>query len=153
MKFSTREDVSAPVEQVFAALCDVTRFERAALRRGARLRRLDDLPAPAPGMAWDMAFRFRGKPRNMVAQIRRLDPPALVEYAGASANVELSVVVSLLALSRTQTRMHVELLLRPRSLGARLLVQSARLARPRLTRKYAEAVRRLARDIETRAAR
>lgn len=153
MKFSTREDVSAPVDQVFAALCDVARFERAALRRGARLRRLDDRTDPAPGMAWDMVFPFRGKTRQMVGQIRRMHAPVLVEYAGTSPNIELSVVVSLLVLSRSHTRMHVELLLKPRSLGARFLVQSARLARARLNGRYAEAVRSLARDIEARTAR
>jgi len=52
MKFSTREDVEAPVDYVFGQISDFGAFERQALRRGADVRRLDSGPF-VTGSAWD----------------------------------------------------------------------------------------------------
>ena len=49
MKFSTRTDIAAPVEFVFAQLSDFPGFEAAARRRGAEVTRLDTLAAPGRG--------------------------------------------------------------------------------------------------------
>ena len=38
MKLSTREDIAASIDAVFAELTDFDGFERAALRRGSRGR-------------------------------------------------------------------------------------------------------------------
>ena len=44
MKFSTREDIEAPVDHVFAEVSDFAGFERRALRHGADITRLDEGP-------------------------------------------------------------------------------------------------------------
>ena len=64
MKFSTREDIEAPIEGVFDMLCDFEGFERSAMRRGAEVQRVDRLPKPGVGMIWDVVFSMRGKMRN-----------------------------------------------------------------------------------------
>lgn len=151
MKFSTREDIAAPAEFVFDQLADFAGFERAALRRGISLKRLDTRTTPGAGMSWDIGFRFRGKARQMITDIRRFERPELLEYAGVSPSFEMTLLLNTVTLSKTRTRLHVELELRPRTLGARLLVQSAKLARANLTRKFAERVKGFAQDIETRA--
>lgn len=56
MKFSTREDIDLPIDQVFAQVSDLDQFERAALRRGVKIRRMDDSAQPKVGMAWEMDF-------------------------------------------------------------------------------------------------
>ncbi|MCL7463542.1 SRPBCC family protein [Phaeovulum sp. NW3] len=152
MKFSSREDVAATPEAVFDALADIARFERMAAREGVSLRRLDERAEPGAGMTWEIEFRFRGKQRILIGDIRRFDRPERVEYGGISPNFDLLLVVSLLPLSRAHTRMHVELTLRPRSLRARVLVQAARLGRANLRRRYADQIRAFARSIEVRPA-
>ena len=37
MKFSTKEDIDAPIDAVFDMLCEFDQFERAAMRRGAEV--------------------------------------------------------------------------------------------------------------------
>lgn len=152
MKFSSHEDIEAPIDFVFDAVTDFSGFERMALRRGAQLRRLDTLAQPGPGMSWDVIFAFRGKTRRLIADIVDYAPPERVEFAGVSPSFELSVLISTLALSRRRTRMTMALVVRPRSLGARLMVQSARLGRGGLARKYAERLRLFSAEIEARAA-
>ena len=61
MKFSAREDIAAPIEQVFASLCDFEGFERQAMRRGAEVQRVDPLTQPGVGMKWQVSFNMRGR--------------------------------------------------------------------------------------------
>ncbi|HCI07161.1 MAG TPA: hypothetical protein DE314_07355, partial [Sulfitobacter sp.] len=61
MKFSTREDVEVPIDQAFALICDFDAYERSAMRRGAEVRRVDDLSKPGVGMKWAASFKMRGK--------------------------------------------------------------------------------------------
>jgi len=50
MIFETKEDINAPIEQVFPHISDFADFERSALRRGAEVARLDNLRTAGPGM-------------------------------------------------------------------------------------------------------
>ena len=52
MKFSSHEDIEAPAQVVFAALCDHEHFQRTVQQRGVEMRRVDDRPEVGPGMAW-----------------------------------------------------------------------------------------------------
>ena len=65
MKSSTREDIEAPIDYVYARVTDFQGFERQALRRGADVQRIDGGSAIRLGAAWDVAFKFRGKDRKM----------------------------------------------------------------------------------------
>lgn len=152
MKFVSHEDIEAPIGFVFKAVTDFTGHERAALRRGADVQRLDAPAEPGQGASWNVAFHYQGKIRRMMARITRCDHLELVEVAGVSDGFELTVQISLVALSRGRTRLTMQLDLRPRSLGARLMLQSAKLGRSKLKRRYDEKLRAYAHRIETRAA-
>ena len=75
MKFSTREDVDVPIEQVFDLICDFDSYERSAMRRGAQVQRLDSLTTPGVGMKWAAAFKMRGKMRDLEMEMTRFDRP------------------------------------------------------------------------------
>lgn len=143
MKFVAREDIGRPAGEVFAALSDYAAFERMALRRGADVAR-----KPGKTPAWDVRFRLRGRMREVVLEVVRLDPPASIGIGGRSANLDMSLAAELLALSRTRTRLTIELDVRPRTLTARILLQPLKLARARALRRFRQRVHDLAVAIE-----
>lgn len=152
MKFSSKTDIAASAEFVFQQLCDFAGFERAALRRGVDVKRLDTLTQPGPGMSWDIGFRMRGKRRQIIADIRRFDPPKLVEYSGASPSFEMLLEFQIVQLAPGRSRLQASFDVKPRTLSGRLMVQSAKLGRKRLERKYADRIATFGREIERRAA-
>jgi uncharacterized protein YndB with AHSA1/START domain len=148
MKFSTKEDIEAPIDQVFRMVTDFDRLERSALRRGAEVRRTDSLTAKGPGMKWSAVFKFRGKQRHVDLELLTYEPPhGMVCHAEASG-LDAVVRLELVALSRRRTRMSLETELKPNTLTARLFVQSLKLARSKLNRRYHLRVAEYARELE-----
>ncbi|NVO24542.1 SRPBCC family protein [Donghicola sp. C2-DW-16] len=153
MKFSTREDIDLPIDQVFAQVSDLDQFERAALRRGVKIRRLDDSTQPKVGMAWEMDFVMRGKERHLDAQLTGFDAPNGMTFEGKSGGMTHHLMVDLTPLSKKRTRLQIELDLKPRTLPARLLIQSFKLAKQSLNKKFKQRIASFARDVEKAAAR
>ena len=153
MKFASREDIAAPIDAAFAMLTDFDGFERAAMRRGAEVQRTDTLREPGEGMSWNARFMLRGREREVAVTLGTYDPPNQMAFTGGSQGLEAGMVIDLVALSRQRTRMSVSLKLSPKTLSARLLVQSLKLARSNLNRKFHLRVADYAKDIEDRYTR
>lgn len=152
MKFSSRVDIAAPAEFVFDQIADFASFEHAARRRGVSLRRIDALAVPGPGMSWEVGFHFRGRLRQLTAEIIRFERPAAIDYSGKSHGFELLLSLQITVLAPGRSRLHVMLDARPRTLGARLLLQSAKLGRSRLERSFEERVATFGAALYTRFA-
>jgi hypothetical protein len=150
MKFSTKEDVEAPIDFVFEQVSDFRSFERAALRRGAEVQRIDNRPGPGAGMIWDAQFKFRGRKREARVELVEFDRPNGIKADFRTSLLTGDLTVELLALSRNRTRMHVETTFEPRNLTARLLVQSVKLARTSIAQKFRFRVAHFAKDVEER---
>jgi len=150
MNFSTREDIEAPIDYVFAALSDFDGFERAALRRGIEVVRTDRLGAPGPGMSWRALFTMKGKPRRMEVTLQSYEPAGLLRFDGESKNLTGDMELELVDLSPRRTRVVVKLELKPLSLPARIMLQSIRLAKTRTQEKFNTRVREHAKEIENR---
>lgn len=153
MKFSTREDISAPIDQVFQALCDFESFERQAMRRGVDVRRTDKLTKAAVGMTWDINFIMRGKPRAVKLELVGFDVPNELSFDAKSSGIDANFKVELMALSRSRTRMAISLDITPLNLSARLLVQSLKLAKSNLTKRFKLRVADYARGLEEKLQR
>ncbi|KIC51894.1 SRPBCC family protein [Tateyamaria sp. ANG-S1] len=153
MKFSAREDVAAPIEAVFEALNDFESFERQAMRRGAQVRRIDPLTQPGVGMQWEVSFRMRGRMRELDLKMARYDAPNEMVFDVTSAGVTGSFSIELMALSRNRTRMALALELTPLTLSARLFVQSLKLAKTSLNKRFKLRVADYAKGLEDRLQR
>lgn len=150
MKFETREDIEAPIAFVFEQMTDFKSIERAAMRRGAEVQRVDKLTRTGPGMAWDAAFDLRGKRREISLELTEYDPPNGMVFVSRSPNLSGRMVVELVSLSPGRTRVGMEVELEPKNLSAKLLVQSLKLARKSVTKRIDDRMAAYAADIEQR---
>ena len=153
MKLSSKEDVDAPIAAVYAHLSDFDGWERAALRRGAEVRRSDALTEAGRGMAWTVGFSYRGKPRRVALMLTVLVPPSGLGFSGTGANLDGVLAIDLIEMAPRRTRISVKLEIRPRTLVARLFVQSLKLARARVDGRFRMRVAQVAAEIEDRFAR
>ncbi|MDU8910442.1 SRPBCC family protein [Aestuariicoccus sp. MJ-SS9] len=150
MEFSTREDIEAPNDRVFAAVSDFNAIERQVMRRGVEVRRIDDMTAPGPGMAWHARFRFRGKSREAEVTMTEYDPPQAMVFQTISGGLETRTELEFVALSRSRTRITMSVHLQPKTLSARLLVQSMKLARGNINKRFRVRMADYAKDLEAR---
>lgn len=150
MKFSTKEDLEMPIEDVFEMLSDFDGYERAIMQRGAEVSRTDSLGSNAVGMTWVAKAKLRGKMRKFDVELVEYDRPNQMQFKAVSKNIEGGFLLELVALSRARTRIRVELDIRPQTLSARLLMQSAKLARNTLNRRYKTRIAHFASDMEER---
>jgi len=150
MKFSTREDVEAPIEATFDMLTDHEAFARQAIRRGAEVQRTDSLAEPGPGMAWDVVFTMRGRKRQLALQMATFDRPNEIGLTFTFAGLTGTFTAECLALSKSRTRVQIALELNPQNLSARRLVQSRKLAKTSLTKRFKLRVAEYAKTMEDR---
>lgn len=150
MKLSTRKDIEAPLDQVWAAVTDFEAWERAAMRRGADVSRIDSFGKPGVGMTWQARFIYRGKPREVTAKVAEMAERAALAFHLVSPNVTTDARIELMEMSARRTRLHVVLDIQPRSLGARLFLQSLRLARGKVERRFETRVAQMATELESR---
>lgn len=150
MKFSTREDIEAPLEQVFLSITDFDGFERQALRRGAEVTRQDSLGVPGVGSEWQLRFVFRGKERDVNAKMTEFSAPNGFKAQTRSASLQGLVTVDLVSLSPRRTRMQVSIDVTPTSLTGRLLVQSLKFAKSNVNKRFSKRVWQFAQDIEAK---
>ncbi len=146
MRFTTKEDIDLPIQSVFDAVTDFHGFERAVLRRGGAVERFGVVSGE--GQGWTVRFRHRGRDRELINRIDRIDPPRALVSSGRMGGFDGTLTIDLTALAPRQTRLKVDLDLRPRTLTARLVLQSMKLGKSSLTNRFKARVLLFARDLE-----
>jgi uncharacterized protein YndB with AHSA1/START domain len=134
MKFSSREDIEAPIGDVFEMLSDFNLYERSAMRRGADVRRTDGLASAGVGMSWAANFTMRGKRRKIDVQLTSYERPNTMVFDSTAKGVKAQLTIDLVALSLNRTRMAVG------------------LGKARLTSRFKLRVAQFAKDLESRRA-
>lgn len=140
MKFSTRQDADLSAEALFRAVSNFDDIGRMLARRGAVVQRLDKLTGPGIGMTWQIGFDWRGRRRDLTVELARFDPSESLVLRGQSELFDLTIQMTVLALSRTRSRLIFETDILPRGMKARLLLQTAKLGKSQLDRKFAQRI-------------
>ncbi|RNF33496.1 SRPBCC family protein [Paracoccus methylarcula] len=143
MKFSTRIDAEMPASRLFDKVNDFNRLEQLLIQRGASVTRIDPADEPGTGMGWNIAFDWRGRERALRLEVVRFDRPEHVTMTGLSEALELTIDSSVVALSQTRSRLVFEADIRPRNMRARLMLQTAKLGKARLDRRFETRIREL----------
>ncbi len=152
MKFSTREDIEAPLAAVWQTLTDFDHWERAALRRGADVMRTDRHTTLQPGLGWNVRFAYRGKQRDVDLRLTAIDPQHMMAFGGEGRMIEGTLRLDVVELGPRRTRIAVVFDVLPRTIAARLFLQSLRLARGRMEKRFKARTSALAAMIEDRNA-
>lgn len=153
MKFSSKEDIAAPIAAVFGMLSEFESFERSAIRRGADVNRVGEHDVPHEGQTWDARFSMRGKERQTRVELVQYTPPTEMRFESRSGGLSTTLHLELVSLAASRTRVSVAFEVKPRTLPARLFVQSMKLAKSNLAKRFSLRVSEYARDIEERFGR
>ncbi|NNF71788.1 MAG: hypothetical protein HKN02_06305 [Rhodobacteraceae bacterium] len=151
MKFSSREDMDAPLEAAFSAVADFDYLEGQILRRGIQIVRVDTQPEPGPGMSWQAEMGWRSQQHDITCDLVGWAPPSDVTMTAVSGGLNCEILAQMTALSRSTTRLRVAMTLRANTFRDRLLVQSLQIAKARLARQFGDMVHAYAQDAARRA--
>ena len=91
-------------------------------------------------MSWLIGFDFRGRSRELALELTEYQPPEVIQFKGSSDQFDLGLRMTVVALTRTKSRLIFETDAQPRGMKARLLLQTAKLGKPQLDRKFAERI-------------
>lgn len=150
MKLTGKTDLEAPLPFVFATLADHAAWEREAVRRGAEIERPSDMPLTGVGAGWRVRFPFRGKVRKVLLRIDELDQDQRLVLSFEGQALGGSSTIEVLALSPRRTRLRVTLVVKPRSLAAKLFINTLRLAKGRVQARLEKRLGQLGARIQDR---
>jgi hypothetical protein len=150
MKFSTRQDIEAPAEFVFAQMTDFDGIERLAMRRGVEVQRKNPTQPRDVGAAWVLRAPFRGKWRDIDTHISEFDSPNGVSAEAKSGGLNMTLIVELVPLSKLRTRVTLGYEVRPQTISARILVQSVKFAKTSLQRRFEKRIGKICDSIGDR---
>ncbi|MEM7440836.1 MAG: SRPBCC family protein [Pseudomonadota bacterium] len=136
MQFSSVQDVNAPLDFVFHELSDFDSYEAYAMRVGAQVERKVDRIEKGPGIIWNVVGDFRGKTRDVDIELTEYRPDNVLKFMMTSKGIEAGADFEAMALTRKQSRIKMTLNITPKTISARLVLQSAKLARGSLNKKF-----------------
>jgi carbon monoxide dehydrogenase subunit G len=150
MHFSSSEEINAPRDHVFAEITDFAGFERQIERAGGDVTRTGD---PGPDAAWTGRFSFRGTQRDVKAQVTDWAVPGGYRIISDTGGLSAVIDVRCVSIDAERTRLDVLLDLKPTTLGSRVLINSFKLMRMQLNRRFNRRVRDFALGVAHRARR
>ena len=148
MNFTSKQDIIAPADHVFRQLADFDFYESYAMRLGAQVERKDNYSRPQPGMCWNISGVLRGTARNVEITLDSYNPVESLSYICTSSSLDAVVAFTVIPLSKKETRLNASIDVQAKGLSARVALQSARLAKKTLDRKFGGRIHHFAKKIE-----
>lgn len=150
MKLTAKTDLEVPAAAVFATLIDHPAWEREAIRNGVEVERPADSPAMGVGAEWRIRGHFRGKARKVQVRIDDMTPDQRLVLGIDSPSVEGTTRLEILVLSPRRSRLRVDLEVKPKTLAARLFINTMRLAKGRVQARFENRLGQLGARIKER---
>ena len=137
---------------VWSHVADLEAFEDRARARIGAIQRRPPGP-PAQGTVWSGKADVMGKKRDVTVTAATIETWSRLTAEAATDGMQVNIDVDLAELGPRLTRLTVTTEARARSLAARLMLQSAKLARKTLAKRYKGRISDLAARIEKSAAK
>ena len=144
MKLTSKTDLDVPVSFVYATLADHAAWEREAVQRGATVERPPGSPASGIGATWRVRMRYRGKERKVLLRLTQVAINEMMAYSLDSPSIEGTAQFEVLGLSPRRTRLRLLLDIHPKTLAARLFLNTLRLTRRRVETRFDKRTAQLA---------
>jgi hypothetical protein len=91
----------------------------------------------------------RGKPREAVIEVLSIDTPHQFSVRTVTGGMTLNSRIAFVALTKRMCRIETETEAKPTTLRARLIINSLRLIRPRVVKRFRRALTNAATHLET----
>lgn len=150
MKLTAKTDLEVPAAFVFSSLVDHPTWEREAVRNGVEIERPAGSPESGVGAAWRIRGHFRGKARNLLVTITEEVPDQRLVLSMDSPTVDGLSRIEVMVLSPRRSRLRVDLELKPKTLAARLFINTMRLAKGRVQARFEKGLGSLGARIKDR---
>jgi len=148
MKFETIEEIDAPRDFTFARFTDYTRYENLARSYGADLRRVGGFVEVSEGATWRGSIPIQGRTRGVEAEVTKYSPADYARIDTAVGGMNVVFEMRFEPLADEKTRLIAVAELQAKTLAARLVIQSAKLARKRVQAKITSKIVALANEYE-----
>lgn len=135
MKFDAFKDLEIGQIDLFDRLSDFEQFERQVIRRGVNISRQGSIVSQS-GLKWQCNFDYRGRNRSVLIELVDFEQPSALKFYVINNALNISVKLDLVALSLSRTRLSATSVIEPKTLAARLLVQSMKLTRSKYNKRY-----------------
>ena len=150
MKLTAKTDLEVPAAVVFAALIDTPTWEREAIRNAVEVERPPGTPDSGVGAEWRIRGHFKGKARKVTARITDLTPGQRLSMSLDSPSIDGVVQIEVMVLSPRRSRLRTDLEIKPKTLAARLFVNTMRLAKGRVQARFEKGLTQLGARIKDR---
>ncbi len=150
MKLTAKTDLEVPAAFVFATLIDNASWEREAVRNGVEVERPQDSPDSGVGASWRIRGHFRGKARKVLVRIDELTPGQRLALMMDSPSIEGISRLEVMVLSPRRSRLRADLEVKPKTLAARLFINTMRLAKGRVQARFEKGLGTLGTRIKDR---
>ncbi len=153
MKLTAKTDLEAPLFFLYACIADTDYWEREAVRRGVAIERPADVPLKRTGAVWLVQVPFRGRLRKFQLRIDSMVQDQSMTFSFEGQSMTGTAQLETKALSARRSRLRVTVEVKPKTLTARLFLNTLRLARRPAEARFEKRLGQLAARIEDRYAR
>ena len=151
MKLCEQAEIALPTEDVYCALRDVDAHARTARPRGVTVRRRSDETPFQVSAACDVIIAYRGQPREVLITAAGLEPARLPRFTLRARDITGEITLALTALLPISTQLSCDVAVRPRTIGARLVLQSLKLTQTRLDARFGKRLTGFAQQLVARS--